>query len=175
MHLLLPTYFWTNELLHVEAISIHVLKLILVEVFHGDSVLHELTLGSHRAVVYKPLHSLVTHVLQLRLLEEFRVCLTDQARIRLDDWMAVKHSLGLLWNLGSVRSMQFVVVGSVVCSYASSDGQGWLCSTVAIAVCLVIRVAVDFEVVALYDTLVFFDSLFGLHIFKNGEKHLASH
>ena len=59
MHLLLPTPIWTHKLLHVEPISTHILKLVLVEVLHGDSILHKLTLGSHWAVMHKALNSLV--------------------------------------------------------------------------------------------------------------------
>ena len=69
--------------------------------------------------------------------------------------------------------MHVAVARRVVPSHASSQWNGRWFAAIAVAICLVIRVAVDFEVVGLSDALVLFDILLGLHAVEDGEEHLS--
>ena len=146
MHLLcLATAIYATKLLHVEAISVHILELVWTEVLlHSYSILHILPLWAHWATMNKALDSLVSHVWHLLICEEVRVSLSHQTTRWLVVWMIMQDTLGLLRNLRLVCSMKIVMIGTIVRSHTSSNRKGGFCSTITISVCLVIRVAIYF-------------------------------
>ena len=146
VHLLcLATAIYAAKLLHVEAISVHILELVWTEVLlHSYSILHILPLWTHWATMNEALDSLVSHVWHLLICEEVRVSLSHQTARGLVVWMIMQDTLSLLRNLRLVCSMKVVMIGTIVRPHTSSNRKRGFCSAIAISVCLVIRVAIYF-------------------------------
>ena len=112
MHLLcLATAIYAAKLLHVEAISVHILELVWTEVLlHSYSILHILPLWAHWATMNEALDSLVSHVWHLLICKEIRVSFSHQTARGLVVWVIMQDTLSLLRNLRLVCSMKIVMI-----------------------------------------------------------------
>ena len=146
MHLLcLTTAIYAAKLLHVEAVSVHILELVWTEVLlHSYSILYILPLWTHWTTMNEALDSLVSHVWHLLICEEIRVSFSHQTARGLVVWVIMQDTLSLLRNLRLVCSMKVVMIGTIVRPHTSSNRKGGLSCTIAISVSLVIRVAIYF-------------------------------